>query len=88
MSPIQIQYTNLSDIYTEQIQYTGIGANPSGIHTTEQFLAIMHQEFTFKDWSNTCFWYPQLNFKDWILPNDFIFFNLDDWIEYSGAIKI
>ena len=27
----------------------------------------------------------QLQFKDWILPDDFIFFTLTDWIEYSGA---
>uniref|UniRef100_A0A6C0H1K1 Uncharacterized protein n=1 Tax=viral metagenome TaxID=1070528 RepID=A0A6C0H1K1_9ZZZZ len=27
----------------------------------------------------------QLRFKDWVLPDDFIFFTLSDWIEYSGA---
>jgi hypothetical protein len=27
----------------------------------------------------------QLKFKDWVLPDDFCFFNLKDWVEYSGA---
>ena len=27
----------------------------------------------------------QLQFKNWVLPDDFIFFTLKDWIEYSGA---
>jgi hypothetical protein len=28
-----------------------------------------------------------LKFKDWILPDDFCFFTLDDWIDYAGAIR-
>jgi hypothetical protein len=27
----------------------------------------------------------QLDFKGWYLPDDFVFFTLLDWIEYSGA---
>jgi hypothetical protein len=30
----------------------------------------------------------QLNFKDWVLPDDFCFFTLDDWIDYAGAVRV
>ena len=43
---------------------------------------------TWKDWKNEISWPAQLEFKDWALPDDFIFFTLDDWIEYSGAERI
>jgi hypothetical protein len=55
-----------------------------------EFLNIMNREFTHKIWryelekisrEN----HYQLQFKDWILPDEFIFFTLTDWIEYSGA---
>ena len=72
------------------IFYTGIGCNKSGRHTEHEFLNIMNREITHKSWRHElskkisdrdC----QLQFKDWILPDDFIFFTLTDWIEYSGA---
>jgi hypothetical protein len=74
-----------------KIFYTGIGSNPSGIHTEEEFLKIMKKEFTHKSWSfilkkiETRKQYYQFDFKDWVLPDDFMFFTLTDWIEYSGA---
>ena len=51
---------------------------------------IMNREFTHKTWRYELEKIPrehhwQLEFKDWILPDDFIFFTLSDWIEYSGA---
>jgi hypothetical protein len=76
-----------------KIFYTGIGANKTGEHTPDEFLNIMDREFKHKTWryeleilkimkrEN----HYQLKFKDWILPDDFIFFTLTDWIEYSGA---
>jgi hypothetical protein len=77
------------------IGYTGIGAKKNGIHTEPEFLNIMNKEFTHKDWNKN---YGnrskaelihnliQLSaFKDWVLPDDFIFFTLKDWVEYSGA---
>jgi len=68
------------------IFYTGIGAKKNGIHTEQQFLDIMNKQFTWKDWNNdNVQWAPQLQFKDWVLPDDFIFFTLHDWVEYSGA---
>jgi hypothetical protein len=74
-----------------KILYDGIGCNPSGVHTEEEFLKIMRKEFTHKDWSPILRLlrrkedYYQFNFPGWILPDDFVFFRLVDWIEYSGA---
>jgi hypothetical protein len=50
----------------------------------------MSKEFTHKIWRFELLEIPieyhyQLQFKNWILPDDFIFFTLSDWIEYSGA---
>jgi hypothetical protein len=77
------------------IGYTGIGAKKNGIHTEQEFLNIMNKEFTHKDWNKNCKKgckegiiqdLIQLTpFKDWVLPDDFAFFTLNDWIEYSGA---
>lgn len=72
------------------IYYTGIGCNKTGQHTENEFLNIMNREFTHKSWRYELGIIPrehphQLQFKDWILPDDFIFFTLTDWIEYSGA---
>ena len=68
-----------------KIYYSGIGAKKDGIHTEQEFLDIMNKEFTHKDWNKSISWPAQLEFKDWVLPDDFIFFTLNDWIEYSGA---
>ena len=72
------------------IFYTGIGCNKTGQHTESEFLNIMNRYFTYKTWKYELEIIPrethyQLQFKDWILPDDFIFFTLKDWIEYSGA---
>ena len=74
-----------------KILYDGIGSNPSGEHTEEEFLKIMRKEFTHKNWSFILKKlkkredHDQFVYKDWILPDDFVFFTLTDWIEYSGA---
>jgi len=72
------------------IYYTGIGSNKTGQHTENEFLNIMKKEFTHKNWKYDFTIMPreihyQLQFNDWILPDDFIFFTLTEWIEYSGA---
>jgi hypothetical protein len=72
------------------IYYTGIGCNKTRQHTENEFLNIMSREFTHKSWRHELAIIPrehhyQLQFKDWILPDDFTFFTLPDWIEYSGA---
>jgi len=66
-----------------EILYTGIGCNKIGKHTEIEFLNIMNTNFTHRNWKNSNV--DQLQFKDWVLPDDFIFFELPDWIEYSGA---
>jgi hypothetical protein len=73
-----------------KIFYTGIGCNKTGEHSEAEFLNIMDREFTHKNWKYELEKIPreqhyQLQFNDWILPDDFIFFTLKDWIEYSGA---
>jgi hypothetical protein len=72
------------------IYYTGIGCKKSEIHTEKEFLAIMNRSFTNKDWKAEFRLIPrknhyQLQFKDWCLPEDFTYFTMTDWIEYSGA---
>ena len=77
-----------------KILYTGIGAKKGGVHTEQEFLNIMNKEFTWKNWNKhdgkrsiatIVQLLHQLQFKDWVLPDDFVFFTLADWIEYSGA---
>ena len=74
-----------------KILYDGIGSNSTGEHSEEEFLKIMSKEFTHKDWRHILKkitnreQHYQFVFKDWILPDDFIFFTFSDWIEYSGA---
>lgn len=78
------------------ILYDGIGTtNGKYRHTEAEFIEIMHREFTHKSWkneleNNACMYQTnlQLDYKDWILPDDFVFFTLDDWLDYSGAVKI
>jgi hypothetical protein len=77
-----------------QIIYDGVGADPSGVHTPERFLEIMNRpkkwqkrpETNFANWiyENEI----QLKFKDWVLPDDFCFFSLEDWVEYAGAVIV
>ena len=77
-----------------QIIYDGVGADPSGVHTPERFLEIMNRpkkwqkrpETNFANWiyENEI----QLKFKDWVLPDDFCFFRLLDWVEYAGSVIV
>lgn len=74
------------------IRYDGIGTTPEKktVFTEEEFVKIMNDTVTHKDWKKVPDFVKtiQLDYKDWILPDDFIFFTLDDWIEYSGATKL
>jgi len=72
------------------VYYTGIGCNINGKHTEQEFIDIMNREFTYKNWNHELTIIPryrhyQLNYKDWILPEQFILFSLQDWLDYSGA---
>lgn len=73
-----------------RIRYDGIGSNNVEEHTEKEFLDIMKKEFINRNWNEAFKYIPrefhyQCHFKDWVLPDDFIFFTLVDWIEYSGA---
>jgi hypothetical protein len=79
------------------IFYDGIGADPTGLHTDQEFVAIMRESVEKKKWQkrpedDIVNWYyenaVQLKFKDWVLPDDFCFFTLDDWVDYAGAINV
>lgn len=75
------------------IRYSGIGCNKNFIHTEEEFLKIMEQELTNKSWDQILkeitpgYIHYQLDFNGRNLPYEFKFFTLDDWIDYSGAVK-
>ena len=62
------------------ILYDGIGSNPTGEHTEEEFLEIMAKLFTNKKKIG------EHKFNEWTLPKDYVFFTLADWLEYSGAV--
>lgn len=70
------------------ISYSGIGCKKSELHTEQEFLDIMKTHIMWKNWNNEISWPAQLQFKDWVLPDDFIFFTLEDWIEYAGANRL
>lgn len=72
------------------VYYSGVGCNPTHKHTTDEFIDIMKCEFQHKSWANDIDTYgkehlPELHYKDWVLPDDFCFFTLDDWLGFSGA---
>lgn len=56
----------------------------SQIHTVDKFLNIMknapshYNEMTFLDF--------YMEYKDYRLPEDFINFILDDWLDYTGVV--
>jgi hypothetical protein len=82
--------TNNNNIF-----YTGIGCDASHNHTISRFIEIMKSEFMHKSWKNeilvsslTKRKHYQLDFGDWNLPDDFVFFTLEDWLEYSGAVVL
>jgi hypothetical protein len=73
-----------------KILYSGIGSKKDGIHTISEFLEIMKKEFTHRVWRFELNIIPkeyhyQLQYNNWNLPDDFVFFELNDWIDYSGA---
>lgn len=67
------------------ILYTGIGANKSEIHTIEEFLNIMKSEDALKHYYEMSSYGVNMEYKNYVLPNDFLNFTLDEWLDYSGA---
>ena len=68
------------------ILYTGIGAKESEIHSIEEFLNIMkNASLHYYEMTSLGF---DMEYKNYLLPDDFIKFTLEEWIEYTGATHI
>jgi hypothetical protein len=65
------------------IFYSGIGAKETEIHSIEEFLNIMkNASLHYYEMTSLGF---EMEYKNYLLPNDFIKFTLEEWMEYSGA---
>lgn len=65
------------------IFYSGIGANESGIHSIEEFLNIMkNAPVHYYEMTSLGF---EMEYKNYLLPDDFTKFTLEEWVDYSGA---
>ena len=68
------------------ILYSGIGAKESEIHSIEEFLNIMkNASLHYYEMTSLGF---EMEYKNYLLPDDFIKFTLEEWIEYTGATHI
>ncbi len=67
------------------IAYSGIGANESEIHSIEEFLDIMHHPDNHSHYYVMRAYGVDMEYKNYFLPDDFIKFTLEEWIDYSGA---
>ena len=68
------------------ILYSGIGAKETEIHSIEEFLNIMkHALPHYYEMTSLGF---DMEYKNYSLPDDFIKFTLEEWIEYTGATHI
>jgi hypothetical protein len=65
------------------IFYSGIGANESGIHSIEEFLNIAKNASShYYEMTSLGF---EMEYKNYLLPDDFTKFTLEECIDYSGA---
>jgi len=65
------------------IHYSGIGSKESQIHSIEEFLDIMkHASFHYSEMTSLGFY---MEYKTYLLPDDFTKFTLEEWIDYTGA---
>lgn len=78
-----------------KINYTGTGSDGRDFYTEQDFLELMNKECTHKKWTKDLYYIEvdrendyRLQFGSWYLPDDFMFFSLKDWIEYSGATLV
>ena len=54
------------------------------MHSIEEFLNIVKNASShYYEMTSLGF---EMEYKNYLLPNDFINFTLEEWIEYSGAI--
>jgi hypothetical protein len=67
------------------IVYSGIGAKESEIHSIEEFLNITKNASShYYEMTSLGF---DMEYKNYLLPDDFTKFTLEEWIDYSGATK-
>ena len=67
------------------IVYSGIGAKESEIHSIEEFLNITKNSSShYYEMTSLGF---DMEYKNYLLPDDFTKFTLEEWIDYSGATK-
>jgi len=67
------------------IRYSGIGSKESEIHTVDEFLDIMKSEEALKHYFEMTSYGIDMEYKNFVLPKDFLIFTLDEWLDYSGA---
>ena len=68
------------------IVYNGIGANKTEIHSVEEFLNIMNHPDNNKHYYLMTSFGFDMEYKNRVLPDDFINFTLEEWLDYSGAV--
>ena len=65
------------------IHYSGIGAKESEIHSIEEFLDIMqYAPIHYQEMTSLGFY---MEYKSYLLPDDFKNFTLEEWLDYTGA---
>jgi len=72
------------------ILYDGFGAKAGNIHTKKEFMNIMKERYINTTWD---VYIPEIesvvlysvDYRGWSLPNDFVLFSFDDWLEYAEA---
>jgi hypothetical protein len=68
------------------IVYSGIGAKETEIHLIEEFLNIMKDPNSHSHYYEMTAYGVDMEYKNYVLPDDFIKFTLEDWLDYSGAV--
>jgi hypothetical protein len=65
------------------IFYSGLGAKETEIHSVEEFLNIMKNASSHYDEMTSLGF--DMEYKNYLLPDDFIQFTLEEWLDYTGA---
>jgi hypothetical protein len=65
------------------IFYSGLGAKDTEIHSVEEFLNIMKNASSHYDEMTSLGF--DMEYKNYLLPDDFIQFTLEEWLDYTGA---
>ena len=65
------------------IFYTGVGSKESELHSIEEFLTIM-KNASLHYYEMTSYGFD-IEYKNYLLPDEFTKFTLEEWIDYSGA---